>query len=612
MALRIRRGTDAERQLILPEPGELIYTTDTKLVYVGDGNTQGGNPISVGAALLEVVNDLSPELGGDLVLNGFDITGTGNISVSGNITANDLTVDTLASNTVVGILLNNDIDLNTNSIIGTGVVDITGTISATEVSTDTLSSDSTSTILLGDLLDLNGNNIVGVGNINIDGTITATGNINLGDTSGDNITVAGQISSNLIPDADLTYDIGSPLLSWQAGYFADIESTGTVTANDLVTTRIVANDNSVVYDDALSTIAIDVINAGTVSATEFNGDLTGSVFGDNAAVFFDASNNTVTANSGNIPLLQANDVSSGIGVVTVGNTQRSRFEVLYEGTDATVKLNSIAANQSRLDFRVANGTLDVPTSVVLNDQVGGIGFRAHNGTSYTNVGSILTFIDPDGVIGANRSSGTLTFINTNVTANGVVIAEFDTHGVFKAPVLSTTAYADTTARDNLTGLQAGNIVLVNDDGTGSTQFQGYDGTEWKTLGPNDETTNIVSATSAFTLSLSDSYKYHRVSNASAVTVTVPPNSSVAFPIGTNLTVVQAGVGQVTFAAGVGVTVNSADGFLSTRVQYSSATLTKVGTDEWDLAGDLGLASTETITVTDFSGETDTTSGVTQQ
>jgi hypothetical protein len=43
MALRLRRGTDAQRQLITPQSGELIYTTDTNEVYVGDGVTPGGN-----------------------------------------------------------------------------------------------------------------------------------------------------------------------------------------------------------------------------------------------------------------------------------------------------------------------------------------------------------------------------------------------------------------------------------------------------------------------------------------------------------------------------------------------------------------------------------------
>lgn len=48
MALRLRQGLAADRTSITPASGELIYTTDTKLVYVGDGSTAGGNLISGG------------------------------------------------------------------------------------------------------------------------------------------------------------------------------------------------------------------------------------------------------------------------------------------------------------------------------------------------------------------------------------------------------------------------------------------------------------------------------------------------------------------------------------------------------------------------------------
>ena len=45
MALRLRRGTDAERLTITPLEGELIYTTDTEELFIGDGTTVGGNPV---------------------------------------------------------------------------------------------------------------------------------------------------------------------------------------------------------------------------------------------------------------------------------------------------------------------------------------------------------------------------------------------------------------------------------------------------------------------------------------------------------------------------------------------------------------------------------------
>ncbi len=61
MALRLRRGTDAERQLITPLQGELIYTTDTKLLYVGDGTTAGGTLVTGagggGSATLDGLTD---------------------------------------------------------------------------------------------------------------------------------------------------------------------------------------------------------------------------------------------------------------------------------------------------------------------------------------------------------------------------------------------------------------------------------------------------------------------------------------------------------------------------------------------------------------------------
>lgn len=58
MALRLRRGTDAERQTITPLEGELIYTTDTEKLYVGDGTTVGGNPID-SDTITDQLSDLS-------------------------------------------------------------------------------------------------------------------------------------------------------------------------------------------------------------------------------------------------------------------------------------------------------------------------------------------------------------------------------------------------------------------------------------------------------------------------------------------------------------------------------------------------------------------------
>jgi hypothetical protein len=90
--------------------------------------------------------------------------------------------------------------------------------------------------------------------------------------------------------------------------------------------------------------------------------------------------------------------------------------------------------------------------------------------------------------------------------------------------------------------------------------------------------------SGYTLVLTDQSKVIEMSNGSGNTLTIPTNSSVAFPIGTTITVLQVGSGQTTIA-GAGVTINGTPG-LKLRAQWSSATLIKRATDTWVAIGDL--------------------------
>lgn len=104
---------------------------------------------------------------------------------------------------------------------------------------------------------------------------------------------------------------------------------------------------------------------------------------------------------------------------------------------------------------------------------------------------------------------------------------------------------------------------------------------------SDTTRTLNSQTgTTYTFVLTDSGKICEFANASAVTVTVPPNSSVAFPVGTQIEVTQTGAGKVTLAQGSGVTITSLASFKSIGGQYASATLYKRATDTWQLSGSL--------------------------
>jgi hypothetical protein len=91
---------------------------------------------------------------------------------------------------------------------------------------------------------------------------------------------------------------------------------------------------------------------------------------------------------------------------------------------------------------------------------------------------------------------------------------------------------------------------------------------------------------SYTLVLSDQQKLITLTNASAITLTVPPNSSVAFPIGTVIEFIQGGAGQVTFAAGAGVTLAEYQSKTKLAGQYAGATMIKIAADTWWIVGNL--------------------------
>jgi hypothetical protein len=95
------------------------------------------------------------------------------------------------------------------------------------------------------------------------------------------------------------------------------------------------------------------------------------------------------------------------------------------------------------------------------------------------------------------------------------------------------------------------------------------------------------ATTTYTLVASDAGKIVRSTGASAATITVPPQSSETFTSGQQIVIIQDGAGQITVAAGSGVTINSKDGNRKLSARYSAATLIRLpGDDYWYLIGDL--------------------------
>jgi hypothetical protein len=93
----------------------------------------------------------------------------------------------------------------------------------------------------------------------------------------------------------------------------------------------------------------------------------------------------------------------------------------------------------------------------------------------------------------------------------------------------------------------------------------------------------------YTTVLADNGKLVTQTNGSAIATTIPLNSSVAYPVGAQITFAQMGVGQVTISGSGGVTIASTGATATTpklRARYSTATAIQTATDTWLVVGDI--------------------------
>lgn len=104
----------------------------------------------------------------------------------------------------------------------------------------------------------------------------------------------------------------------------------------------------------------------------------------------------------------------------------------------------------------------------------------------------------------------------------------------------------------------------------------------------DDTTMSFNAQTGttYTLVAADVNKWVTASNASAITITVPPS---VFSAGNVINLQQIGAGQVTFAQGAGVTITSTGASASApklRAQYSSCSIICTASNTFTIVGDL--------------------------
>lgn len=142
--------------------------------------------------------------------------------------------------------------------------------------------------------------------------------------------------------------------------------------------------------------------------------------------------------------------------------------------------------------------------------------------------------------------------------------------------------ATTPAMDDLTDVNAptpsdGDVLKWNDSAE-----------EWQPAaeagGSSGASVNAQTGTS-YTLAIGDANDIITMNNAGANTINVPLNATVAFPVGTVISIIQLGAGATTVDAATGVTMNGVNGGAATvSAQHDAVSLVKIATDVWNIAG----------------------------
>ena len=196
-------------------------------------------------------------------------------------------------------------------------------------------------------------------------------------------------------------------------------------------------------------------------------------------------------------------------------------------------------------------------------------------------GSAWIPINSEAVISQIQAKGDLVVGTGSSTISRVAVGANDTILVADSSTASGVAWKapSVAAANSITSAQIVTGTIVNANVSASAAIE---------LSKLADAT-IDDQASSYTLALTDKNKFIKMTSGSANTVTVPTNASVAFPVGSQIHIIQYGAGktQILPVAGTPTIYGTPGQFL--RAQYSSATLLKCDTNIWMLMGDLSAS-----------------------
>jgi hypothetical protein len=362
-------------------------------------------------------------------------------------------------------------------------------------------------------------------------------------------------------------------------------------------TIAVAGQSSVVADSGTDTLTL-VAGTGITITTDAGADsvtITNSATGANAfgnvavsgqsTVAADSTNDTLTLAAGT-GITLTTDASTDTVTITNSVTAPNTFGTIAVATQSNVVADSTT---DTLTFAVGGGmtiTTNATTDTITfdsanldNDDVTLQGAR-----EIELNGETLTIFDGFGDLAVWNADTSLLYnleVSAQVAANGAAVKLYEASdngtNYVSLAVNSTLASNVTFTLPTSNGT---NGYVLQTDGSGNTSWVAASG------GASYSAVRTQSGTT-YTLVLGDAGDYIQTTSTTAVTITVPPQADVTWAADTEIYFEQNNTGQITIAAGSGVTINSSE-TLKSFARYSVIALKRVAENVWTLTGERAL------------------------
>ena len=243
-------------------------------------------------------------------------------------------------------------------------------------------------------------------------------------------------------------------------------------------------------------------------------------------------------------------------------------EIGFDTTNNQIKIGNGSTLWNALDYASGGASVEISETAPASPDAGNVWFNSTDGRAYIYYDSVWVDLNP-GIAGP---AGKFTVSATAPTG----ASEGD--GWFNSDTARLFIRYDgfwIEATSNYVGP------------TGATGSAGATGATGATGPSGDPTLTLNQQTASYTAALADASKLVEILNSSATTFSIPTDASVNFPIGTQISILQTGTGQVTIAAVTpGTTTVNATPGLKLRAQWSAATLIKRAANLWVVTGDL--------------------------